>query len=207
MKGKPRAVLERHALDADPVAQFGKWYRDAREGTDLSLPGACCLSTVGEDGYPEGRMVLLKGFDERGFVFYTNLKSAKAASLERRPRAALTFYWEPLRRQVRIQGDVESVAAEEADAYFDTRPRGSQIGAWASDQSSTVEDRRSLDRRFREVRERFESSESVPRPPFWGGFRIRPRTVEFWQEAPDRMHDRFRYERADGEWRIVRLWP
>lgn len=207
MKHPRRPGLDRETMLDDPLEQFADWFREAREESGLALPDASCLSTVGEDGYPEGRMVLLKEFDERGFVFYTNLTSRKADSLRRVPRAALTFYWEPLRRQVRIQGDVTPVEEDEADAYFATRPRGSRIGAWASDQSAPVEAREELDRRFEEVRDRFGDSGEIPRPPFWGGFRIRARALEFWQEGPDRLHDRFRYERASDGWTLTRLCP
>lgn len=187
--------------------QFRDWLEDVREAEVLSLPEAACLSTVGEDGAPQGRMVLLKGWDRDGFVFYTNLRSPKARSIEARSRAALTLYWEPVRRQVRAEGEVEPVREEEADAYFAQRPRGSQVGAWASEQSSPVADREDLNRRFAEARARFENVDEIPRPPHWSGFRIRPRSVEFWQEAPNRMHDRLRYERRDGGWEVVRLQP
>lgn len=191
----------------DPVAQFGEWFREAREESGLALPEATCLSTVSADGYPDGRMVLLKGFDERGFVFYTNLESRKARDLRRVPRASLTFYWEPLRRQIRIQGDVDPVDEADADAYFASRDRGKQLGAWASDQSAPVEDRATLERRFQEAEERFREVEEIPRPPFWSGFRLRPRALEFWQEGPDRLHDRFHYERTPGGWALTRLCP
>ncbi|MFW6200807.1 MAG: pyridoxamine 5'-phosphate oxidase, partial [Gemmatimonadota bacterium] len=148
-----------------------------------------------------------KGYEDAGFVFYTNLGSPKARALRHTPRAALTIYWESVRRQVRARGDVESVTDEEAEAYFAQRPRGSQIGAWASEQSAPAGSREELDRRFREARERFGDTEQVPRPPFWSGFRIRPLSVEFWQEGPDRMHDRFRYERRDDGWEVMRLFP
>lgn len=187
--------------------QFREWLDAVRGEEVLSLPEAACLSTVGDDGYPQGRMILLKGWDRDGFVFYTNLESPKSRALRTRSRAALTLYWEPVRRQVRAQGDVEPVPEEEADAYFAERPRGSQIGAWASEQSRPAEDREALDRRFAEARARFEDVEEIPRPPYWSGFRIRPRAVEFWQERPDRMHDRFRYERRGDGWEIVRLFP
>lgn len=207
MKGPRRPRLDRDAMHDDPIDQFAEWYREAREKSGLSLPGATCLSTVGPEGAPQGRMVLLKGADARGFVFYTNLESRKAEALESTPRAALTFYWEPLRRQVRVEGDVERIAEEEEDAYFATRPRGSQIGAWASEQSRPASDRDALDRAFERARERFRDTDEIPRPPFWGGYRIRPRAVEFWQEGPDRMHDRFRYVREGEGWAVERLQP
>lgn len=213
MKGAPRPPLARASLHEHPMDQFSEWLEDVREEEVLSLPEAACLSTVGEDGYPQGRMILLKGWGRDGFVFYTNLESPKADSIRNRSRAALTLYWEPVRRQVRADGDVEPLSDEQADAYFARRPRGSQIGAWASDQSRPAEGREALDRSFAEARARFEGVEEIPRPPHWSGFRIRPRAVEFWQEGPDRMHDRFRYVRRGGDggdeggWEVVRLFP
>jgi len=204
-EGRPEPLRGR-SLARDPVEQFTGWFDEARGEGSLALPDACCLSTVDPEGYPDARMVLLKEFDERGFVFYTNLGSRKGVHLRERPRASLTFYWEPLRRQVRIQGQVVRVEDEEADAYWATRPRGSQLGAWASEQSAPIESRGELEDRFREVEERFEGR-SVPRPSFWTGFRLRPRAFEFWQERPDRLHDRFRYARSEGGWEIHRLQP
>ncbi|HSR40618.1 MAG TPA: pyridoxamine 5'-phosphate oxidase [Longimicrobiales bacterium] len=206
MKGAVREPLSPSALAEDPVDQFAEWYEEVRSESDLALPNACCLATVDDEGYPEGRMVLLKDFDASGFVFYTNLGSRKGRALAARPRASLTFYWEAVRRQIRIVGDVEPVDDAEADAYWRTRPRGSQLGAWASEQSASVESREALEARFREVEARFEGEE-VPRPPFWSGFRLRPRAVEFWQEAPNRLHDRFRYARSGEGWSRERLQP
>ncbi len=151
-------------------------------------------------------MVLLKGLEDEGFVFYTNLRSRKGRSLRDRPRAALVFHWKPLGRQVRLRGDVEPVSEEEADAYFASRPRGSQIAAWASEQSSPVESREALERRFEETARSYEGEE-VPRPPFWSGFRINPETVEFWQERDHRLHDRFVYRKTRRGWTIFRLQP
>lgn len=207
MKGAVRETLSLESLADDPVDQFAAWYAEARAESELELPNACCLATVDDDGYPDGRMVLLKDFDDDGFVFYTNLESRKGRSLRARPRASMTFYWEAVRRQIRILGEVEAVADAEADAYWTTRPRESQLGAWASRQSSPVESREVLDARYREVKERFDG-EQVPRPEFWGGLRIRPRAMEFWQEGPHRLHDRFRYARQDGGgWSLERLQP
>lgn len=206
MKGAVREPLTPSALAEDPVEQFARWYEEVRSDTDLDLPNACCLATVDDEGYPDGRMVLLKDFDASGFVFYTNLRSRKGRALEARPRASLTFYWEAVRRQIRIVGDVEPVAEAEADAYWKSRPRGSQLGAWASEQSAPVESREALEERFREVTARFEGRE-VPRPPFWSGLRLRPRAMEFWQEAANRLHDRFRYARSGDGWSLARLQP
>lgn len=198
--------LRRKQLHADPVDQFEAWFADARARSRLELPETMCLSTVDEEGRPQGRVVLLKAVEEGGFVFYTNLHSPKSRHLERRPWAALTFFWEGLGRQVRIQGEVEPVEDRTADDYFRTRPRGSQLGAWASDQSAPLESRKELERRFEEEEARFEGRD-VPRPPHWSGLRVRPRVVEFWQGRPDRLHDRFRYTREDEGWRIERLSP
>lgn len=202
----PDEILRRSDLQDDPVEQFEAWFADARARSRLELPEAMCLSTVDEEGHPQGRVVLLKAVEEGGFVFYTNLRSPKARHLERRPEAALTFHWEALGRQVRIQGEVEPVDDRIADDYFRTRPRGSQVGAWASDQSVPLEGREELERRFEEEEARFRGRD-VHRPPHWSGLRVRPRVVEFWQSRPDRLHDRFRYVREGEGWRIERLSP
>ncbi len=199
--------MKRSDLSPDPIEQFGRWFADAEAEPRIVFAEAVCLSTLGPAGTPEGRMVLLKHFDERGFVFYTNLESTKARSLARHPRAGMTFYWQPLARQVRIRGVVEPVSADEADAYFATRPRESQLGAWASDQSRDLDSRAMLEDRLRAAQQRFAGGD-VPRPPHWSGFRIVPESIEFWQEGPSRLHDRFAYERdATGEWTRRRLYP
>ena len=191
--------MEAADLDPDPIVQFRRWHAEA--GTD-----AVALATAGPDGAPSARIVLLKGADERGFVFHTNYASAKARDLAANPRAALTFHWPP-DRQVRVAGRVERLAAEECDAYWDSRPRGSQLGAWASRQSEVVESRAALERRLSEL-EREMAGGPVPRPPFWGGFRVRPDSVEFWHHRDDRLHDRLRYRpRAGGGWAVERLSP
>lgn len=192
----------------DPMAQFDAWYEEAREHAGVSYPNAMTLSTMGPDGYPEGRIVLLKELDSRGFVFFTNLNSPKARAIQAHPRAALVFYWEKLRRQVRVQGAVEGVSSEESDAYFHTRPRGSRIGAWASDQSARLENRAALEATFHAQEARFEGQAFIPRPPHWGGLRVVPRSVEFWQERASRLHDRFLYRRGEaGRWDLERLSP
>ena len=198
--------LDEADLQGDPIEQFQRWVEEARRA-QLFEPNAMTLATVGPDGQPSARMVLLKGVDRRGLAFFTNLESRKSRELAGNPKAALLFWWGPLQRQVRLEGRIERVEDAEADAYFATRPRGSQIGAWASQQSSAVESRAALDAAEQRIRERFEGGE-VPRPDFWGGFRLVPETIEFWQGRINRLHDRLRYDRqADRTWRVVRLSP
>lgn len=203
----PPPGLVRRELSPDPIVEFARWFAAAEAEDAIVFAEAVCLSTLGADATPEGRMVLMKGFDKRGFVFYTNLGSAKAASLAGHPRAGMTFYWQPLGRQVRIRGAVEPVSSEEADAYFASRPRGSRIGAWASDQSTVLGSRAVLEERVRSLEERF-AGRAIPRPPHWSGYRLVPDAVEFWQEGRSRLHDRLAYERdGDGGWTLRRLYP
>ncbi len=197
--------LDRSALAADPIEQFRDWYGLAVG--EVPLADAMTLATLGADGTaPDARMVLLKGFDEDGFRFFTNRRSAKGAQLAEAPQAALVVYWRELDRQVRIRGAAEELSDAESDAYFESRPRDSQIGAWASPQSQPLPDRADLDRRFDEAAARFSGSD-VPRPEFWGGFAVRPDTVEFWQGQVARLHDRFLYTRAGRGWALERLAP
>ncbi|GAA4454755.1 pyridoxamine 5'-phosphate oxidase [Nibrella saemangeumensis] len=190
----------------DPVPQFTRWFEAALQA-GVPEPNAMHLSTVSADGRPAGRIVLLKELSEGGFVFYTNYTSRKGSELTGQPVAALTFFWPELERQVRIEGHVGKVSDEESDAYFRVRPRGSQIGAWVSHQSEVIAGRQVLEDNWRELEGRF-AGQDVPRPPHWGGFRLMPDTVEFWQGRPSRLHDRIRY-RLDGEarWVIERLAP
>jgi pyridoxamine 5'-phosphate oxidase len=190
--------------ETDPFALFDRWLADA-EASEPD-PYAMALATVHADGRPSARMVLLRGHDRRGFVFYTNLESRKSLDLAAIPSAALCFLWKTLRRQVRIEGDAALVSEPEADAYFAGRPRESQIGAWASDQSRPLAERAELERRVADFTRHFDNSD-VPRPPFWSGFRVDPRHIEFWQEQPYRLHDRWLFERDGEQWRRVRLFP
>ena len=199
------AELRRADLASDPFEQFRRWFADA--GTAVEVPEAMALATATPDGAPSVRMVLLKGFDERGLVLYSHRTSRKGRELEANPRAALLFHWSPRGRQVRVEGSVELVSEEESDAYFGTRPRDAQLGAHASRQSEPLGSRAELDERLAEV-ERALGEAPVPRPPTWGGFRLVPQTWEFWQHRASRLHDRFRYElEPSGGWRIERLFP
>jgi pyridoxamine 5'-phosphate oxidase len=200
-----RPGLEESDADPNPIEQFRRWFGEAL-AADLHEPNAMTLATATPDGHPSARIVLLKGFDERGFVFYTNYEGRKSRELEVNPHAALVFYWDELERQVRVEGWVRRVPDEESDAYFQGRPRGSQLGAWASEQSRPVSDRGVLEERLRELEARYEGRE-VPRPPFWGGYRVEPETIEFWQGRENRLHDRLRYRRAGELWRRERLQP
>jgi pyridoxamine 5'-phosphate oxidase len=198
--------LRKADVDADPLAQFQAWFREARE-SGLRLPEAVVLATAAADGAPSARMVLLKGADERSFSFFTNTESRKARELAANPRAALLFYWDPLGRQVRVEGRAAPVSREEAAGYFATRPRGSQIAAWASRQSGALEGRDELEAEVERRAAEFDGGD-VPLPPWWGGYRLVPERYEFWQHRDDRLHDRLAYEPdGDGRWRIVRLSP
>jgi pyridoxamine 5'-phosphate oxidase len=190
---------------ADPIEQFEAWYQDA-EAAGLWEPNATVVSTIDAEGWPTARYVLVKGFDDRGFVFFTNYSSDKGAALDATGRAGLTFGWLPLRRQVRIVGSVERVAETQSNEYFARRPRGSQIGAWASPQSQVVESRQSLDDGYAAI-DQDAGSGAIERPPHWGGYRVAPHSIEFWQGRPSRMHDRIRYTREGEMWTKVRLAP
>jgi pyridoxamine 5'-phosphate oxidase len=223
-----RGALDRAALDANPLAQFETWFRAAAGESSQSrwrkigialfkLWSAICnhrpadtnamtLATVDQDGKPSTRTVLLKSVDERGFVFFTNYDSRKGRELAKNPNAALTFFWPELERQVCVAGTVTKLPAVESEAYFKSRPRGSQIGAWASNQSEAIPNRAALETKWRELEKKFPAD--IPLPPNWGGFILRPERIEFWQGRPSRLHDRFHYTRSvDGAWKIERLSP
>ncbi|MDQ4106639.1 MAG: pyridoxamine 5'-phosphate oxidase [Actinomycetota bacterium] len=190
----------------NPVDQFRRWFEEALEA-DLHEPNGVVLATATPDGRPSARVVLLKGFDERGFVFYTNYEGRKARELERNPYCALLFYWGELERQVRVEGRASRVPDRESDAYFAARPRGSRLGAWASEQSQPVESRGALEERLKELESEYEGRE-IPRPPFWGGYRVEPESMEFWQGRESRLHDRLLYRGSGGgAWEIRRLQP
>ena len=200
------AGLTESAADPDPIAQFRRWF-DTAIGADLHEPNAMTLATATPEGRPSARIVLLKGFDERGFVFYTSYEGRKSEEIEANPRCALVFYWGELERQVRVEGGVSRIPEEESDEYFGSRPRGSQLGAWASEQSRPVEGRDPLEERLRNLEAEYEGRE-VLRPPFWGGYRVEPEVIEFWQGRENRLHDRLVYRRSDDDgWSRKRLQP
>jgi pyridoxamine 5'-phosphate oxidase len=200
-----RAGLDKGDVAPDPIVQFHEWFEKVIEA-DLHEPNAMILATATGEGRPSARTVLLKGYDERGFVFYTNYEGRKARELEANPTCALLFYWGELERQVRIEGRASRLSAEESDAYFLSRPRGSRLGAWASEQSRPVEDRSVLEERVKALEAEYEGRE-IPRPPFWGGYRVEPGVIEFWQGRENRLHDRLVYRRSEGGWTIERLQP
>ncbi len=198
-------ALDETALAEDPRDQFAVWYAEVAVTSELDA-NACVLATVDESGLPDARVVLLKGLEPEGFVFFTDYRSAKARDLAAHPGATLCFYWPALNRQVRVRGTVARIAAAESDAYFATRPRESQVGAWSSEQSTVLPGRAALEERVRAATERFADRE-VPRPPHWGGFRLTPEMMEFWQGREGRLHDRIRYRRVDPRWITERLSP
>lgn len=199
------AALSEAEVEKDPIAQFAKWFTDALSA-QLFEPNVMTLATADKTGKPAARIVLLKGFDEQGFTFYTNYDSHKGHDLEENPRAALVFFWPALERQVRIEGTVTKTSAEMADRYFHSRPAGSQIGAIASPQSTVLADRHILENKVQELTQQYENKD-IPRPAHWGGYVVSPVNIEFWQGRPSRLHDRINYQLTEGQWSISRLAP
>ncbi|KAA3597933.1 MAG: pyridoxamine 5'-phosphate oxidase [Calditrichaeota bacterium] len=198
-------ILEK--VNENPFEQFKIWYQEANKIETVPIIETMCLSTIDANGFPDSRVVLLKSFDEDGFTFYTNLNSVKCKHLEKNPFASLCFHWQNLKRQVRIQGKVSQVLDSIADEYFASRPRGSQIGAWASEQSEVLASREILLKKVTDFEKKFENQE-IPRPDFWSGFVVKPFKIEFWQDQENRLHDRFQYSlQNDNSWKIVRLNP
>lgn len=197
--------LDKADVLADPIAQFRIWFNAALQA-NVPEPNAMYISTVTENGRPDGRIVLLKDILNTGFVFYTNYESRKGKELTSHPFAAITFFYQELERQIRIEGRVEKVSPEQSDDYFNSRPRGSQLGAWVSNQSSVIENRDVLEARQRELEARF-ADQPIPRPPHWGGYQVIPDVIEFWQGRPSRLHDRIRYRKQNDNWIIERLAP
>ena len=199
------AGLSEEAAGNTPLPLFRRWFNDA-EKSGIFLPESMALATATPDGKPSVRFVLLKGYGEEGFVFFTNYASRKALELEANPEATLIFHWAILQRQVRLEGAAERISTQESEAYFRSRPRGSQIGAWASAQSEPLPSRQELEDRVKKYENEFRGKD-VPLPPFWGGYRLKPRSIEFWQGRASRLHDRIKFVRREGDWERVRLYP
>lgn len=200
-------MLKLDSVGDNPFEMFQEWFKDA-ENSEVNDPNAMCVATVDAQGYPDARIVLLKEWDEQGFVFYTNYNSRKGQQLLHNMKATACFHWKSLRRQIRITGDVEKVSDAQADAYYNSRPKTSRLGAWASLQSSPLETRETLEQRVKNLEEQYKDTDDVPRPPHWSGFRIKPQRIEFWTEFEFRLHDRFEYIKdADGVWVSQRLYP
>lgn len=207
-KSYTQRTLSKAAAAADPFKQFQCWFAEVSESDSIIEPNAMTLATADGEGKPHARTVLLKQFDSRRFVFFSNYTSAKGQDLTANPYAELLFFWPSLERQVRIQGAIERIPAEESDTYFAARPRQSQLGAWASQQSSAIANRLILDNQLNEVQDRFKEAASIARPAWWGGYQLTPEQFEFWQGRPDRLHDRLRYScKPDSSWTIERLAP
>jgi pyridoxamine 5'-phosphate oxidase len=201
-----RSTLDFSNVLKDPLKQFEKWFDEA-VAAGIVEPNAMHLATVNDQGKPSSRIVLLKGLDQGKFIFYTNYQSKKGRELEQNPACALTFFWPEIERQVRIEGTAERVDSSLSEQYFQSRPRGSQIGAWASPQSTIIKDREILDARAKQIEKRFENEKLLPKPNQWGGYQIEPLQIEFWQGRPSRLHDRIQFSKVDGDWKMHRLAP
>lgn len=201
-----RSALLHESLTPNPMELFKRWFDEVEAVDTHSENNAMTLSTIDEAGFPKNRVVLLKKFNDRGFVFYTNYTSEKGQSILKNPKVSLSFFWPAMERQVIVKGTASTVSTEESDAYFATRPRGSQLGAWVSHQSQPIQNRTVLEERKKELEEYFKDKE-IHRPDFWGGFLVKPRSIEFWQGRPNRLHDRFQYLKGENEWEVSRLAP
>jgi pyridoxamine 5'-phosphate oxidase len=201
-----RASLDISTILSNPIDQFEKWFHEALDANVLE-PNAMNLSTINDNNRPSSRIVLLKGIEQKKFIFYTNYQSSKGKELDRNPACAITFFWPELERQVRIEGTAERIDAERSEKYFQSRPRGSQIGAWTSPQSSIIESREILEARALQVEKKFEALRVLPKPNQWGGYQIDPLVIEFWQGRPNRLHDRIQFAKVDDHWKIYRLAP
>ncbi len=200
-----RKGLRESALSGDPIRQFQKWFQEATEA-NIADANAMTLATASQNRIPSARVVLLKGFDERGFIFYTNYDGAKGKELAENPKAALVLHWKEIERQVRINGNVSKISREESERYFHSRPRGSQLSAWVSRQSEVIKGREVLEKKMKEYEKKIKGKE-IPLPPYWGGYLVAPTTIEFWQGRPNRLHDRLRYTLKNGMWLVERLSP
>jgi len=205
-KDYSKLSLDVSTVSADPVSQFENWFNEAVKA-EIVEPNAMSLSTVREDGRPSCRIVLLKGIEQHKFVFYTNYHSAKGHDLDKNPACALTFFWPELERQIRIEGVASRIDGKRSEEYFQSRPRGSQVGAWSSPQSSILENRTVLEERVLQIEKKFESYDVLPKPHQWGGYEVDPLLLEFWQGRPSRLHDRIQFTKVDGNWKIHRLAP
>ncbi|SKC82074.1 pyridoxamine 5'-phosphate oxidase [Ohtaekwangia koreensis] len=201
-----KASLDITSVQSDPVKQFEKWFNEAVQA-QVPEPNAMNLATINASGAPSSRIVLLKGIENSKLVFYTNYQSSKGKDLEKTPACALTFFWPELERQVRIEGIADRVDPERSEKYFQSRPRGSQIGAWSSPQSAVIKDRALLEDRVKQIEKKFEGNEILPKPHQWGGYEVDPILIEFWQGRPSRLHDRIQFTKVDGSWKIYRLAP
>jgi len=205
-KSYDKEILDETQVDSNPLQQFRKWFYEAKDDSSVDEVNAMTLSSIGLDGFPKGRVVLLKKYDEYGFYFYTNYTSEKGESISKNDKVCLSFFWSGMERQVIIKGTAEKTSEADSKNYFALRPRGSQLGAWVSDQSSVVENREILTRELEELERKYEGQE-IPKPEYWGGFLVRPIEIEFWQGRPNRLHDRIRYRLVGWDWIIERLAP